>query len=645
MKIWKIKLTDTSDATAFAAKEFERLIKKADAEARVVIADDGELEIGLRADFTHPAVKDASLDDAISIDVQNMKGYLTGSNERSVLFAVYRLFVECGAVYARPGRDGEVIPKMKSEEISVKLCEAAATRYRGVCLEGSAGYEHIVDLIDYSAKLGMNIFFTQLWRPTFAFNRWYQNKKSPSYVPSDFSEDAQDVAVLEYEKEIFRRGLNHHKMGHGYMPSILGEKSGIWHGISRDGLLTEEKRKLVAEINGERVLFNGSAVDTSFCYGNPEARALIVNEVVKYAEEHSEVDTLHFWLADQPDNQCECELCRDTLPSDFYIDMCNELDAALTAKGIKTRIVFLVYLELFWAPKVARIKNPDRFMLLFAPIRRPYERPLSAQTEGTPFPFARNKWKNPCTNFSALHYLNEWKTQFPGECILFDYHLMWDMYNDITGVETGKLLGTDMAELEKNGMCGTISCQGVRVGILGALPMLLMSRALWYKKNDHEPVIAAYYSALFGADADKCRAVLDSVREALHPNILRGVVRVGDEHLAVLAKAKSAIRELDALRACHAYDDDFSRRVSYLYLGEQLRLSELLIDFITAALKHEESEASRIWSKVLVTINEIEALYPRALDAFEFALVWHRHVLPLFFPNWKIDYDSGELTM
>ena len=112
-----------------------------------------------------------------------------------------------------------------------------------------------------------------------------------------------------------------------------------------------------------------------------------------------------------------------------------------------------------------------------------------------------------------------------------------------------------------------------------------------------------------------------------------------------MAKAKFAIRELDALRACHAYDDDFSRRVSYLYLGEQLRLSDLLIDFITAALKREESEASRIWSKVLVTINEIEALYPRALDAFEFALVWHRHVLPLFFPNWKIDYDSGELTM
>ena len=125
MKIWKIKLTDTSDTTAFAAKEFERLIRKADSDARVIIADDGELKLGLCKNFLHPAVKDPSLDDAISIDLQNMKGQITGSNERSVLFAVYRLFVECGAVYVRPGRDGEIIPKMKSEDVTAAFASRA----------------------------------------------------------------------------------------------------------------------------------------------------------------------------------------------------------------------------------------------------------------------------------------------------------------------------------------------------------------------------------------------------------------------------------------------------------------------------------------------------------------------------------------
>ena len=76
-----------------------------------------------------------------------------------------------------------------------------------------------------------------------------------------------------------------------------------------------------------------------------------------------------------------------------------------------------------------------------------------------------------------------------------------------------------------------------------------------------------------------------------------------------------------------------------------MRLSELLVDFLSAAIRGAEDEAKAVWSRVLDTIGEIEGLYPRALDAFEFSLVWHRHVLPLFFPNWNINYDTGELTM
>ena len=645
MNLWTYTRTDTSPVTRFACEEFVRLMKKADPDAGVCEAENGELKIGLFDIIQTVSVKDASLDDAIAIDVENMKGYITGSNERSVLFAVYRFFVEAGARFIRPGKDGEVVPRVNSGNLKIKVGEAAANRYRGICFEGSAGYEHFIDIIDFAPKLGMNIIFTQLWRPTFAFNRWYKNEKSPSYVPSDFSEQAQDMAVTEYDAEIIRRGLDHHKMGHGWIPSVLGEKSGLWHGISKDGLLREEDRELVAMINGERSLFNGSAVDTSFCYGNPKARSLIVDEVVKYAEDNPNTDTIHFWLADQPNNQCECDLCRDTLPSDFYVDMLNELDEKLIEKGIDVKIVFLAYLELFWTPKRARIKNPDRFSLLFAPIRRPYEKPLSAQLEGEPFPFERNKWKNPASNFSALHYLNEWKKQFPGECILFDYHLMWDMYNDITGVETGKLLATDMAELEKNGMCGMISCQSVRVGFVGALPMYLMSKALWNGKTDLDSDIKEYYEAAFGDDTGKCRIGLDAIRAALDPNILRGVTAINTDHLEKCEAAKKALRELDDTVSKHLRDEYFPRRVSYLYLAEQLRLCDLLLDFLSAALRRDEDSAKTCWSKVLTTIGEIEALYPRALDAFEFSLVWHRHVIPLFFPKWNINYDTGELTM
>ena len=647
-KLLKIALLDENETTAFAAREFIRLAKKCDTgiTAETVFGECvGAISIGIGKGIDFSTIADKTLDDAIAIEVKGGVGYIGGSNARSVLIAVYRFFTEIGGAYLRPGRDGEKMPKKDILSVEVSVSETASYRYRGFCFEGSAGYEHIMELVDFAPKIGFNIFFTQLWRPTFALDRWYKNERNPSRTPAAISHEAEDIIVNEYDKQVALRGMNHHRMGHGWMPSILGEKSGLWHGISEQGLLTEDKRHLVAEINGQRKLFNGSAVDTCFCYGNTEARALIVKEVAKYAVEHPEVDTLHVWLADQPDNQCECELCRDTLPSDFYVDMLNEIDEELTKAGSKTRIVFLSYLELFWTPERARIKNPERFMLLYAPIRRPYHRPLAAQSEGSLAPFKRNKWVNPCATYAGLLYLDEWKKQFPGECVLFDYHLMWDMYNDITGEATGRMLGEDMVDLRSLGMDGMISCQGTRLGIVGALPMRLMGKALWDGKLNTDSEVDAFYKECYGADSAKCREVLDLIRAALDPDILRGVKEIPAKHKATCLKAKKKIAALDKILKKHERDEDFTERVSYIYLKETCYLADKLIDFVIAAVEKDSDKALILWGKATTAVREIEALYPGALDAFEILLVWHRHVIPVFFPDWKIDYDSGELTM
>ena len=49
-------------------------------------------------------------DDSIFIDVTDGGGIVTGSNERSVLIAVYRLLHELGCTWVYPGKDGEKIP-------------------------------------------------------------------------------------------------------------------------------------------------------------------------------------------------------------------------------------------------------------------------------------------------------------------------------------------------------------------------------------------------------------------------------------------------------------------------------------------------------------------------------------------------------
>ena len=643
-KLWNVKALDGTATTQFAIEEFSRLIKKLDKEATVAYDAEGGVEIGL-SDMA-PEVTDKALDDSILIDVKDGVGIIAGSNPRSVLFATYRYFRELGVSYVRPGHDGELVPELDSSRLcSVYVSEKAAYRYRGLCLEGSAGYEHVIETIDFLPKLGMNIFFTQLWRPNFTFDRWYGNKKSPGYVPSVMSNEAQDMLLSEYDKEIRLRGLDHHRMGHGFIPAIFGEKSGLWHGISEKSLINDSNRELLPLIDGKREFCYDSAIDSSLCYGNPRAQKLFIDEVVNYAVAHPEEKNLHVWLADMPNNQCECELCRDTLPSDFYVELLNGIDGRLTELGLDTRIIFLSYLELFWTPKKARLKNPDRFALLYAPIRRPYYEPLSAQRRGNTVPFKRNKWENPCSDFSALKYLDDWKKIFKGDCILFDYHLMWDSYNDVVGEKVARMLCRDMLELSDMGMQGMISCQGIRYGMFGQLSMRLMSDALWFGKLDIDKAVDSFYSELYGDSVQLCRDVLNAVSSALEPNVLRGVTQCGENHAKLCAVAKKKIKETRPIVLALADKADFAMRISYIYLSEQLRLSDKLIDFLLTAIEGKSRESFALWGEVLRTVYEIERLYPGALDGFEFPLVWHRHVLPIFFPQWNLNYDAGEITM
>ena len=96
----------------------------------------------------------------------------------------------------------------------------------------------------------------------------------------------------------------------------------------------------------------------------------MVELIVDYAKARRDVDYLHVWLSDARNNICECEECQKDLPSDQYIRILNQLDEALTKEGLNTKINFLLYHELLFAPKKETLKNPERFTMMFAPITR-----------------------------------------------------------------------------------------------------------------------------------------------------------------------------------------------------------------------------------------------------------------------------------
>jgi hypothetical protein len=57
------------------------------------------------------------------------------------------------------------------------------------------------------------------------------------------------------------------------------------------------------------------------------------------------------------------------------------MDKALTEEGLKTRIVFIAYVDTIWAPLEEKIENHDRFTMLFAPIHRSYAYSLPEKSD------------------------------------------------------------------------------------------------------------------------------------------------------------------------------------------------------------------------------------------------------------------------
>ncbi len=96
---------------------------------------------------------------------------------------------------------------------------------------------------------------------------------------------------------------------------------------------------------------------------------------------------LHVWLSDGWNNRCECDGCAVKRPSDWYVDLLNELDEQLDAAGIDTKIVFLAYADLLWAPEKSRLRNAERFILMFAPLTRTWRTTLlggGEESQGKP---------------------------------------------------------------------------------------------------------------------------------------------------------------------------------------------------------------------------------------------------------------------
>ena len=522
---------------------------------RCLSAMDGSLAEGRGGLELSLAVLDGDPEeDRIEIRVKDGRGTIAGSSEGAVLIAVYRFLYELGCRWTHPGEGGEHLPSrtLTPAEVNVTVAETPSRRHRGVCIEGAVSEENVREMIEFLPRVGMNSYFIQFFRPTVFFQRWYGHWQNPYLPTAEKTAEEIDAIHARLINEIRRRGLRHHAVGHGWTCVPFGIEGEGWHMLN-DVTFSQEYIDITALRDGKRGVYCNVPLNTNLCYSDPAVRARIVDAVVNYCRENSSVSVLHLWLADGKNNFCECAECSKLRPSDYYVRMLNELDGALTAAGLDTKIVFLIYVDLLWAPERETIRNPDRFLMMFAPISRTYSETLregSAAGRDTPVaPYVRNKLEFPKAVGENVKYLDEWRKTFPGSGFLFDYHLMWDHAKDPGYMQCARTLFEDMKDLDVLGLDGMISCQLSRSAFPTCLPLYGMAKALWNKEADFDDVAMEYFTAEFGDAAADVFAYLTELSRRFDPVWLRGELPAVDkERAAVLDTIPTLVAKF---RAAH----------------------------------------------------------------------------------------------
>lgn len=621
---------DNTPPAELAAKELKRCLSKMTGRpVKVRVAREYEpflpgLWLGLLQDFglAEDSGRDPDWDDAVSIRTEADGGYLAGSNERSILLAAYRYLTELGCRWVRPGKTGEYLPDLGEALPAVTVMEQASYRHRGVCIEGAVSWEHVRDMVDWLPKLGYNAYFIQFREAYNFFQRWYEHEGNPTYPQREFTvEEAQDLTT-RLRAEITRRGLMLHLVGHGWTCEPFGIPGPGW--FPHAGPLPKDAIQYLAEINGKRELWGEIALNTNLCYGNPQTRQIVTDAIVEYAQENPDVDIIHFWLADGSNNQCECPLCRDERPSDLYVTMLNELDEKLTAANLETRIVFLAYVDLLWPPQRQRIQNPDRFLLMFAPITRSYSKAFTeVSPEGVKLPpYKRNRLHFPADPAVNLAFLKGWQKGFDGDGFDFDYHFMWDHFKDPGQFALAEVLHKDIRGLQDIGLNGFMSCQVQRVFFPTGLGMTVLGRTLWNRKLSLDAIAKDHLRASFGEGGEFVRKYLQRLSKLFHARVIRGeaspeevqdAVRDWRKIPGIVDQAAPVVSEgLGSPEPCHAH--------SWKLLGEFGAMAKLLSAALVAKHAGTETEAKAAALALVKWTQKAERRVHHVFDVFEFLL-------------------------
>jgi len=278
-----------------------------------------------------------------------------------------------------------------------------------------------------------------------------------------------------------------------------------------------------------------------------------------------------------------------------------------------------MYNELYWPPIETSFRNPDRFVLMFAPITRTYSRSLADAAAFDPekLPaFVRNKCVMPKSVEENLAWLREWQKHFKGDSFDFDYHYMWDHHKDAAHMSMNRVLFDDMKALRSIGLNGMMSCQNQRVWIPSGFGMAAMAQALWNNQADYDETANAYFKTAFGNDGLKARAYLETLSRLLSPEYLRGETGAVSPAAAESYASVSAHTQAFAPVISENLAQPLlpAQKKSWEYLEYHRNYSVLFAACFQKRAEGNLTEARRLFDSFIAYIRENESRYPDGLD-------------------------------
>lgn len=534
--IYKITSNPVVDFAAEELKRYLRMMMPRCGEIPIAYKPDARdgFRLGLMADFglDTSEAEDIELDDIAHIDADENGGIIAGDNPRSILLAVYKYLTINGCRWLYPGVDGEFIPVKAIEP--VKYHKLADCRYRGQCNEGAESQQAMLETIDWTPKVGMNVYMLEFDIPTVYYNWYYEHRhNTANREPEPVSADTVLQWKRACETEMAKRGLQFHDMGHGWTVDAFGiDSKGGW---SAQGghKVPEEAVQYLAQVNGERKLFMDIPLNTNFCMSNPEARRIVTDCVCDYAELNHNVDYLHVWLADNQKNQCECDECRKKTPSDWYVVLLNDIDAELTRRGLNTRIGVAVYSETAYEPTCEYINNPKRFFMILGAITRSYTYSIPKDPQAELTPFVLNVSGRLDTMEEHMVRLKLWKNFVPSPAIAYEYHFWKHQFYAPGVLSFAKRIYEDVLSYRDNGLDGMIEDGSQRSFFPNGLTYYVYANTLFDTSVSFDELVKDYFDHAYGAAGETVMEFLKRIDELMPQSYIEArhsKHRKGDVH-------------------------------------------------------------------------------------------------------------------